>query len=130
METYTRTSLLLSWMLVVVWIGVILASSLIPPSMIGRFDVSMARMDWAMHALSYAVLAILLVRAFEASGVGTIFAGLLSIVTVLILGGGVEVAQPVAGRSGEVVDWFADGVGAVVALGVRAAWRSLAAEPA
>jgi VanZ family protein len=106
------------------------ASSIIPPSTITRLDISMARLDWVMHAVSYGILAILLARALETSGIGTVLADLLAIVGVLALGAGLEVAQPLVNRSGELIDWFADGVGAVVGLGIRAAWRSLVAEPA
>lgn len=40
-----------------------------------------------------------------------------------VLGGLIEIVQPLAGRSDDVRDWIADTIGVVLALGVVWAWR-------
>jgi hypothetical protein len=130
METYTRSSLLVAWGLVFAWIGVIVTTSLISMSTIHGLDLSAAGMDRTLHAVSYGVLAIFLVRALAMGGIQTGTANLLTLAAVLALGGAIEIVQPAVGRSADIVDWLADGIGAAATLFLRAAWLSIAARPA
>jgi len=42
------------------------------------------------------------------------------------LGGMIELLQPITGRSDDILDWLADTVGVLIALGVALAWRRTA----
>ncbi|MBI3956482.1 MAG: VanZ family protein [Candidatus Kerfeldbacteria bacterium] len=107
------------WLLVVFWAGLIFFLSSIPSLESGfslTWDVIARK---AAHALEYAVLAALLVRAFRRVTVASILvSGILAIVYAM----SDEIHQLfVDGRSGTALDVFLDAIGAM--CGLLVVWR-------
>lgn len=118
---YTRASPAVAWALVAVWTAVVVALSLV--SLNESVRLLPEGGDKIVHAVFYAVLAILTSRALAASGVGEWAAAVGAFTGALALGGGIEWIQGYVGRSSEVLDWLADGVGAMAGLVLRHAWN-------
>ena len=101
-----------------VWSVTIVALSFLPASSFPRFDL--AGLDRVLHALSYAVLTALVIRALATYDAGepAIAAG--ALVGALAFGGLMEWIQGFVGRTPDFLDWAADGAGAGVVLALRA----------
>jgi VanZ family protein len=105
---------LLLWAPVVVWAGVIFLFSSIPDlgTELGRWDLVGRKLA---HALEFALLGALLLRAVERPAVAVALGSLYAVTD--------EVHQAfVAGRVGSPLDWAIDTIGVVLAVLVLA-WR-------
>jgi VanZ family protein len=111
------------WIPVAVWSVAIVALSFLPPSSLPRFEL--AGLDRALHAVFYAVLAALVIRALATYDAGepAIAAG--ALVGTLTFGGLMEWIQGFVGRTPDLIDWAADGAGTLVVLALRAGWTQL-----
>jgi VanZ family protein len=109
------------WLPALVWSGAILVLSCLPPGRIPDFGPE--GMDRVLHAAFYAVLAVLTARAASASGKheSAVVAG--TMVAALTFGGLMEWVQGFVGRTPDLIDGAADGIGAAVGLAAIAARR-------
>ena len=83
--------------------------ALLPAEQVQRLPLNF--WDKAQHALAFGVLALLGLRAWPSARHHP-----LVLVALLVLGGGIEVAQHLLGwRHGEWADWGADALGVAVA---------------
>jgi hypothetical protein len=100
----------------VVWGGMILVGSLLPPATIAPAMPHFSGADLAAHAGAYAVLSLLAVGAWP--GRRRLALG----AAVLLLGVLIEVVQPLTGRSLSGLDMLADAAG--VSGGLVAGWAA------
>ena len=93
------------------WIVLFIATHL-PPRKVPKTGIG----DKAWHFGGYAILAALLVLVLYKRN--RVMAFMVSIAVCLLYGAFDELTQPLVGRSRELFDWFADGVGALVGAAV------------
>lgn len=114
------------WLPPLVWAGVILTGTSLPPSVIPG---QASGVDKALHFGIYLLFGVLLSREF--SEVTTRWrAAALAIVVAVLFGAADEWHQQfIPGRSTELADWYADSIGATVGALMVAAQRRRAVSP-
>lgn len=116
---WRRTAVFWLVALALYWLAIFIGTHLPTQRVSG---VAMAN-DKLVHAAAYAVLTTLLCIAWRRVGGSLGLRGRLVIAAVILAYGAIdELSQPYFGRSCDLMDWIADGVGVTLALVVDA-WR-------
>ena len=114
MNLTTLTSLPVRRAALAVWIVLLLVGSMLPPRVIAPAMPHVPNFDKLLHMGGYAIFCVLAVWALPGRGRLWLAAG------VFAFGAMVEMIQPLTGRSRDVMDALANGVG--VAAGLLAVW--------
>lgn len=110
----------MSWVSVILWMGIIFALSSIPDLRSGLQPLWDLVLRKVAHTLEYAILGWLIFRAFEKSGIDRFRAAVFSVLLSVFYAGTDEFHQMfVPGRHGSPLDALIDGVGIIVGVVAR-----------
>lgn len=113
-----------AWLAVAVWMALTVVLSSIP---FHRVQPSVSDADKLVHAAIYCVMAVLCARAWTRHGSPQGAMVERTMAMALIFGALMELMQSYVGREMSLADWVADGVGAVIGIGLWKAWMIVSA---
>lgn len=108
------------------WMGLTVVLSGLPMQGV---QPSVPDADKLGHAAVYCVMAVLCARAWTRHGSSFGAAVERTLATALVFGALMEIMQGYMGRDMSLGDWVADGVGALIGLGLWKAWTIVANSP-
>ena len=111
-----------AWLAVAVWMALTVVLSSLP---FHGVQPSVPDADKLVHAAVYCVMAVLCARAWTRHGSPQGAMIERTIAMALIFGALMEIMQGHVGRDMSLADWVADGVGAVIGIGMWKAWMTV-----